>query len=63
MDQHDRLATAVILVVNFDRGIVLGSNSDARHGLLFCSVAHGARSCCASADVSTTFERTLVDAA
>jgi hypothetical protein len=31
VDQHDRLAAAVVLVVNLDRGLVLGSNSDARH--------------------------------
>jgi hypothetical protein len=53
----------VVLVVDLDRGVVLGSNRDARHGLLLCSGAHGVRSCCASADVSTTFELTLVGAA
>ena len=31
VDQHDRLAAAVVLVVNLDRSVVLGSNSDARH--------------------------------
>jgi hypothetical protein len=32
MNQHDRLAAAVVLVVDLDRGVVLGSNSYAGHG-------------------------------
>ncbi|HEY3945676.1 MAG TPA: hypothetical protein VGL78_10650 [Solirubrobacteraceae bacterium] len=34
MNQHNRLAAAVILVLDLDRGVVLGSNSDARHVVL-----------------------------
>jgi len=33
VDQHDRPAGAMVLVVNLDRGVVLGSNSDVRHGV------------------------------
>ena len=33
---EDRLAAAVVLVVNLDRGVVLSSNSDVRHLMLLC---------------------------
>jgi hypothetical protein len=51
----------VVLVVNLYRGVVLGSNSDARHdSFLSCWVPRSHR---AAAEVSTTFEVMLVDAA
>src|SRR2546422_498556 len=36
VDQHHRLAAAVIFVVDLDRSVVLGSNSDAGHTFLPC---------------------------
>jgi hypothetical protein len=34
VDQHDRLALAVVLVVEVDVGAVLATNGDVRHGFL-----------------------------
>jgi hypothetical protein len=52
MDQHDRLSAAVVLVVDVDRGVVLGGDGERRHGcapFLGSRVARVRRGGCAAA--------------